>query len=65
MSALTLHPISLGSISKGGYVISYEGTVPAGATLLLGVPDVQSSMDVSRQSRKTCSPAPICPCFSR
>jgi hypothetical protein len=52
MSSLTLHPITLGPITKGGYVIAYDGTVPPGATLLLGVPDVQSAMDVTRQNPK-------------
>ncbi len=52
MSALTLHPITLGPISKGGYVISYEGTIPPGASLLLGVPDVLHSIDVTRQNPK-------------
>jgi len=52
MSTLKMHPISLGRISRGGYVIGYEGAVPAGATVLLGVPDIQRSMDVTNQNPK-------------
>lgn len=63
MPPLKLHPISLGSIDKGGYVISYDGTVPPGATLRLALPDVHSSMDVTHQSSKDLLNASNLPVF--
>jgi hypothetical protein len=51
MSPLTLQ-VSPGRIKAGGYVISCEGAVSPGAKLLLGVPDVQSSMDVTGKNPK-------------
>jgi hypothetical protein len=46
-TTLTLNPIVLGAIKNGGYVVSYTGQVPAGATLLLGLPDTTRAVDVT------------------
>jgi hypothetical protein len=46
-ATLKLKDIELAPISKGGYIIGYEGTMPAGATLWLGVPDLSNAMEVS------------------
>lgn len=46
-ATLTLNPITLGLIRNGGYVITYAGQVPTGATLLLGLPDTTRSVDVT------------------
>jgi len=44
---LSLNPIALGLIRNGGYVISYAGQIPPGATLLLGLPDTARTVDVT------------------
>ena len=46
---LTLNVVKLGRVSKGAYLIGYSGTIPAGATLLLGVPDATNAIDVTHQ----------------
>ena len=48
-SPLTLSGVKLGPISRGAYVIGYSGHIPIGATLLLGVPDEKSAIDVTHQ----------------
>ncbi len=45
---LTLN-VKLGHVSKGAYVIGYSGKIPAGTTLLLGVPDAVNAIDVTHQ----------------
>lgn len=46
-TSLKLSPITTGSIGKGGYIIGYDGSIPSGARVLLGVPDLAHSMDVT------------------
>ena len=45
--SLKLREISLGRIKHGGYQIGYDGSVPTGARLLLGLPDVHNALDVT------------------
>jgi len=47
---LTLHPVELGPVWHGAYVIRYTGQIPFGATLLLGVPDAANTIDVTHQN---------------
>jgi hypothetical protein len=51
MTPLTLRPIALGKIRHGGYVVGYDGTVPVGARLHLGLPDLNNAIDVTGHSK--------------
>ena len=51
-SRVTLDPVRLGPIRNGGYIIGYDGAVPNRSTLLLGLPDVDHSMDVTGRKQK-------------
>lgn len=51
MNTLRLRPISLGKIRNGGYVIGYDGTLPVGARLRLGLPDLNNSIDVTGRTK--------------
>jgi len=48
-NTLKLDEISLARVRAGAYHISYSGKVPAGAALLLGVPDARNAMDVTHK----------------
>lgn len=47
---LKLQPIRLESITRGGYRIHYTGKPPVGTRLLLGIPDVKSTVDVTHRA---------------
>jgi len=49
--SLLLHPVTRASISNGGYSVKYEGTIPPGHTLWLGVPDVTNALDITGKPR--------------
>lgn len=49
---LTLKPIALGKIRNGGYVIAFDGDVPAASSLWLSVGDTDNVMEVSGANHK-------------
>jgi hypothetical protein len=49
-TSLELKTPKLGQIANGGYWIAYSGKIPAGASLLLGVPDAANAIDVTHKN---------------
>jgi hypothetical protein len=61
--SLKLRCPRLGRIAKGGYVIGYEGTLPPGMTLWLGLPDLSNALEVTGRDKNDLLDASNLPTF--